>query len=79
MARGRFCNDVGEPATVVKSETQYLVWSLVPFDSPDAEDAKRYAAAIHESGNKYRALYDKHDFSQLDAEGRLRPRFEKAP
>jgi hypothetical protein len=75
----RYCTDVGHPATVAQSSTEYLVWSLEGFDSADSEEARGYAAQIHELGKRYRALPGaKHDFNQRDESGLLKPRFEPA-
>lgn len=69
----QYCTEVGYTASVMRDDTQYLVWSLEPFDSPDGKDARQYQAEIDGVGKRYKTLYSKKwDFAQLDPEGRLR-------
>jgi len=77
----RYCSNGGDDAAVIGTDREYLVWSLVPFDSPDSEEARTYAAQIHELGKRYKKKFpDKgYDFDQFDRQGRLRSRFRRAP
>jgi hypothetical protein len=70
--------DFGEPAEVALypgNPRQYIVWSLVGFDTPDDARAKDYAKTIEEMGKKYRAQGGRYDFKQRDRAGEFKPWF----
>ncbi|MCD6364465.1 MAG: hypothetical protein J7M14_01185, partial [Planctomycetes bacterium] len=75
----KHCASAGQPATLEKRDGQYVVLSLVPFDSPDSPQALAYARRIHSLGREFvKQTGSKYDFDQYDAHNRLKGRFVRA-
>ena len=64
-----FCDHHGHPAEVTEFELTdggrcWGIWSLKPFDNPNSSQARAYAKAIEELGQKYFELYRTYRFQQ---------------
>ena len=65
----KYCEQNGEKATVAKitdshGRQKYIVWSLVPFDSPGQEKAREHAKIIESMGKRYFAEHGKYRLGQ---------------
>jgi len=70
-----FCTQMGEPADVQLWRSQYIVWSLTPFNSPSDSAAMKHADTVEKLGDNYFRKYRTYKFKQRDSSGQLRPLF----
>ncbi len=67
-----YCAKANLPADIgqMRDPTQYVVWSLTGFDSPDSPEAKKYFEQIKALGKKYKADHGTYEFKQPDPVGK---------
>jgi len=68
-----YCRANGQPATVERHGSRYIVWSMTPFDSASSEEAMNFARRIEQLGREYEAprgrnkyTFSQHRGTQLD-------------
>lgn len=66
-----FCNKADLPADIgrMRNPSQYVVWSLTGFDSPDSREAQRCAQRIEALGQRYKTEHGTYEFKQTDPVG----------
>ena len=79
-----FLKEKGVPATLALKNSQppkkprYIIWSAVPFDSINSQQASDYAKQIENLGKDYRVKFGKYAFLQQSPSGTFRPYFLQA-